>query len=139
MRCGFSTRLSDQADEQRGQQVFEEVLPFLVRRTIGVASHVSDLTGYLGPWMIGVVATGIAELSAYGSGRMLTSRLATFGTDQTEYRRYTTASGLELHQTPGAVTERLAGSFLRSIGFEESPRVKPLIPDPVPDDIDDSG
>lgn len=85
----LNTRLSDQISAEAGYQVFEEFLPYFVRRTVGIAAEVSDSTGYVGPWVLGVAATGIAGLSAYGSGRLFTSRLATFGADQDEYRRYT--------------------------------------------------
>lgn len=111
--------------------MFEEVLPFLVRRTVGMAALVTDLTGYLGPWMLGVAATGIAGLPAHGKGRLLVSSPGTISADQDDYRRYTTASGVELQQTPGTVTERLVGRFLRSIGFENAPAIRPLLTDPA--------
>lgn len=128
----MTTRLGDGV-EGRGQIVFESILPDLVRRTVSMASLVSDLTGYLGPWMFGVAATNIAGKPAYGSGRINLSTSGTFGTDQPEYRRYTEASMIEVQQTPGAVTERLVGRFLRSVGFENAPLIRPLLEDLDPD------
>ncbi|WP_121258975.1 helix-turn-helix domain-containing protein [Nocardioides ferulae] len=128
----LTTRLGD-GIEGRGQVVFEDILPDLVRRTVSMASYVSDLTGYLGPWMFGVAATNIAGKPASGSARINLSTIGRFGTDQPEYRRYTEASRVEVQQSPGAVTERLVGRFLRSVGFENAPSIRPLLEDPIPD------
>jgi len=125
----MTTRLGDDAGGGRGQVVFEDILPDLARRTIGIAVKIADLTGYLGPWMLGVAATNIAGKPAYGSGRVNFSTIGTFGTDTLEYRRYTEASALELRQTPGAVNQRLMGRFLRSIGFDKAPSIRPLLED----------
>lgn len=124
----MTTRLGDELPS-RGQVVFEDILPDLTRRTIGIAAMVTDLTGYAGSWVLGVAATGIAGKSAYGSGRVNLSTLGTFGADQTDYRAYTEASTVELQTMPGGVTARLVGRFLRSIGFENAPRVRPLLED----------
>lgn len=125
----MTTRLGDDAGNGRGQIVFEDILPDLTRRTVSMAAFISDLTGYLGPWMFGVAVANIAGKTAYGSGRANLSTIGRFGTDQTEYRRYTEASALEVRQTPGAVTERLVGRFLRSVGFENAPHIRPLLDD----------
>lgn len=125
----MTTRLGDDAGNGRGQVVFEDVLPDLARRTIGIAAAIADLTGYLGPWMLGVAATNLAGKSAYGSGRVNISSIGTFGTDNHEYRRYTKASATELHQTPGALNERLVGRFLRSVGFDNAPSIRPMLED----------
>ncbi len=124
----MTTRLGDEVSG-RGQVVFEDILPDLTRRTIGIAAVVADLTGYAGSWVIGVAATGIAGKSACGSRRESLSALGTFGADQADYRAYTEASTVELHTTPGGVTARVVGRFLRSIGFENAPRVRPLLED----------
>jgi hypothetical protein len=125
----MTTRLGDDPGGGRGQVVFEDILPDLVRRTIGIAVKIAELTGYLGPWMLGVAATSIAGKPAYGSGRINFSTIRTFGTDHHEYRRYTEASALELQQTPGAVNQRLVGRFLRSIGFDNARSIRPLLED----------
>lgn len=124
----MTTRLGDDV-AGRGQVVFEDVLPDLARRTIGIAASVADLTGYLGPWILGVAATRIAGKQAFGEGRVNVSTIGTFGVDQHEYRRYSEASSLELRQTPGAINQRLVGRFLRSIGFDNAPSIRPLLED----------
>ncbi len=125
----MTTRLGDDAGDGRGQVVFEDILPDLTRRTIGIAGKIADLTGYLGPWVLGVAATGIAGKPAFGAGRANLSNGGFFGTDQEQYRRYVEAATAELHQTPGAVTERLVGRFLRSIGFENAPNIRRMLDD----------
>jgi hypothetical protein len=124
----MTTRLGD-ATEERGQVVFEDVLPDLTRRTIGLATSVAERTGYLGSWVFGVAATNIAGKSAYGTGRIGHSALSTFGTDYPEYRQYAEASTTELQQAPGALTQRLVGRFLRSVGFHDAPHIRPLLED----------
>ncbi|MGL5825766.1 MAG: AlbA family DNA-binding domain-containing protein [Nocardioides sp.] len=125
----LNTRASDTAGGAKSAVLFEEALPDSVRRTVGMAEHIANQTGYLGPWMIGAAMTGIAGLSAYGEGRLLRSPLASVGIDTDEYRQQTTASYVELQQTPGAVTARIVGRFLRSIGFADSPAIAPLLTD----------
>ena len=121
------TRFSDAVE---GRQVlFEGAMPDLVRRTVGVAAAVADRTGYLGQWMLGVAATGIAGLPVYGSGRVFASALATVGADHLEYRQYTAAAALELQESPGAVTQRLVGRFLRSIGYDQHSSLLHLVTD----------
>lgn len=123
----MTTRLG--VDYGEGHVVFEDMLPHLTRRTIGIAAAVADVTGYGGPWVLGVAATNIAGKPAYGERRLMRSGLGTFGTDNEEYRRYTEASTVELRQTPGAVTNRLVGRFLRSVGFDTDPNILPLLED----------
>lgn len=123
----MTTRLG--ADYGEGHVVFESMLPHLTRRTIGIAAAVADVTGYGGPWVLGVAATNIAGKPASGERRLMRSGLGTFGTDNDEYRRYAEASTVELRQTPGAVTDRLVGRFLRSVGFENDPGIRPLLED----------
>lgn len=126
----MTTRLGDDAGEGRGQVVFETILPDLVRRTVGVAAEISDLTGYHGPWMFGVTATGLAGKTAHGTGRIGGYSSGTFKADQDEYTRIVEASQLEITNTPGRVTERLVGRFLRSIGYDQAPAIRRFLDDP---------
>lgn len=122
----MTTRLGDKGNGD-DQVVFASILPHLTRRTIGIAAAVADLTGYLGPWMLGVAATNLAGKPAHESR----FHRATFGADHGEYRKHTEASAAELRQTPGAVTYRLVGQFLRSVGLDGAPDIRPLLEDSI--------
>jgi len=106
----MTTRFSD-VDRSGEQVFFEEMLPVLVRRVVGIAAAVAGRTGYLGQWMIGLAVTGVAGMGPYLNGGHNYGRR--FGVDQPEYRRETVASSLELTEGPGAVTERIVGRYAR--------------------------
>lgn len=125
----MTTRLGDDAGDGRGEVVFENILPDLVRRTVSMAARVADLTGYAGPWMFGVAAIGLAGKPAYGAGRVSRYSVGTFTADQDEYTRVVEASRIELFDTPARVTERLVGRFLRSVGFDQAPAIRKLLDD----------
>lgn len=122
----MTTRLSDTVDA-RGPQVFIDVLPDLTRRVVGAAAAVSNLTGYAGQWYLGVAACGLAEARVFGG--LVNAHLAVFGADQDTYDKTTFASTAELRTYPGAVTHRLVGRFLRTVGWEQAPHLQPLVTD----------
>ncbi|MGO4363035.1 AlbA family DNA-binding domain-containing protein [Terrabacter sp. RAF57] len=125
----MTTRFSSDIDGS--QELFEDMLPVLVRRILAIAVGVSDSVGYNGLWMIGLEANGIAGLVAYGSRRGFGHHA--LSADQHVYRSEATASTAELAQAPGAVTGRLAGRYLRSLGLHRADRFLTLISDDAPE------
>lgn len=113
----MSTRLSYQLDLNQPQQIITEVMPVLTRQTLAIAASIADHTGYLGPWLLGCAATGIAGMpttvSKLGIGFPVPS-------DLDQYRKTTRASSAELSQMPGPITRRLIGQLLRTIALEDS-------------------
>ena len=135
----MTTRLSDSVGSGDSEVLFETMMPILTRRVVGLACAMADNVGYAGPWMLGVAATKIAGLQAFMEGGRWDFDARALPKDQDEYRRHTTATNAELLQTPGAVTERLVGRFLRSLGLDAYPRVTAFITDSDPVAADDSG
>lgn len=107
----MTTRFSDEMDGQ--ESVFAVMLPVLVRRALAIVAAVGDHAGYQGPWMLGVGATGLAGLYAHTYDGSHTPRL---GQDNEDYRTTTTASYVEVRETPGTVSSRLCGRLLRALG-----------------------
>jgi hypothetical protein len=109
----MTTRFSDDPGDGNGQQIFAVMAPVLTRQAIAIAEAVSDRTGYLGPWMLGCAATGIAGLTAHSPS--LRTSAAPYPRENDTYRATTTASPAEMSQTPGALTLRLVGRLLRTL------------------------
>lgn len=112
----MTTHLSASPGAGQPQELRPDAIPMLTRQTLLIASAVAEHCGYLGPWALGVTATGIAgrgpSVSSGDDGRKL-------GRDFGDYREVTTASADELFQLPGAVTSRLTGRLLRALGVFE--------------------
>lgn len=123
----LTTRLSDTLTS--GEEVlFEGVPVVLVRRTLSTAAAVAEHTGYAGPWALGVHADKLAGLRAHMRGNAFDDdrRLPV---DMMVYRQTATASTDELVQTPGAVTKRLVGRYLRALGLQNAPSYAPWLSD----------
>lgn len=103
------TRFSDDLGGGGGQVLMVDVVPVLTLRAVRIAAAVAAHCGYMGPWMLGVAATGIAGLGALDRGPRL-------GRDVDEYRTVATASTAELAQLAGGVATRLTGRLLRALG-----------------------
>lgn len=110
----MTTRLSDGLQGDDTQMIFADMIPVFTRQLIELARGVSDHTGYLGPWLLGHAATGIAGLSAYI--HQFRSAGPSLPRDLNRYSKTVTASVAELSQTPGELTRRLTGQLLRSLG-----------------------
>lgn len=122
------TRLSDTPRALADQVMFEIALPLFGRCVVGIASEVADRIGYAGPWVFGVHADRIAGLSAhFGGSNFGEARL--WPSDAPSFRETTLASTDEIAQTPGAVTQRLVGRFLRTLGLQNSPRYAAWVTD----------
>lgn len=131
------TRLSDQLREGGDQMIMADVIPVLTLRAVRIASAVAAHCGYLGPWMLGVAATGVAGLGAYQSRMSMYDHGPRLGRDFDEYRAVTTASTADLSQFPGTVTNRVTGRLLRALGVAEQygslladPEVSATVPGP---------
>lgn len=122
------TRLSDHLREGGDQMILADVIPVLTLRAVRIASAVATHCGYLGPWMLGVAATGVAGLGAYQSRMGMYDHSPRLGRDFDDYRAVTTASTAGLAQLPGTVTNRLTGRLLRALGVAE--QFSSLLADP---------
>ncbi len=124
----LTTRLSDEWRGD-GQVLLLDVVPVLTLRVVRVASAVADHCGYMGPWILGVAAIGIAGLGRFDPEMSTFDRRPRIGRDVNEYRAVTTASTAELSQLPGGVTTRLTGRLLRALGAAEQYQL--LLADPA--------
>lgn len=127
----FQSRLSDAPHPDGPQEVLAVTMPTLARRIIDLASRIAEITGYRGTWLLGVAATGVAGLPGYSPdifGRMRAERAA-FDQTQPDYRQVAFVSQEELAATPGELTRRLTGRFLRALGQERSPDISRLLLD----------
>lgn len=109
----MTTRFSDDPGDGNGQLIFAVMAPVLTRQAIAIAQAISDRTGYLGPWMLGCAATGIAGLAAHTPS--LRTSAAPYPREYSTYRATTTASPAEMSHMPGALTSRLVGRLLRTL------------------------
>lgn len=110
----MTSRLSDEPSQAGGQRIFAVMIPVLVRQVMAIANAISNHTGYLGPWMLGCAATGIAGLPAHTNDYRVWTR--PWPADNASYHMTTTAAGAELAQTPGDLTRQLTGRLLRGLG-----------------------
>lgn len=115
----MNTRLSDQPPNAGEQMLLAEMIPILTRRVLQIAVAVADHSGYQGPWLLGFAATRIAGMGVW-SDHPWGSSPGRVPQDQDEYRATTTAARSEMAESPGAVTNRLVGRLLRTIGQAEA-------------------
>lgn len=113
----FLGRLSDNVRADSGldaeQLIFDSAAVLYVRHLIGLMIAIAEHAGYFGNWDLAVAATGLRGMPAY---RMVQSAWSPPRFTDDSYRRTTTATYAELASRPGAVTDRLVGSFLRALG-----------------------
>ncbi|MFI9026321.1 helix-turn-helix domain-containing protein [Streptomyces sp. NPDC053560] len=114
----FQSRLSDEL--RPGLEVIIDAAPVsLLRRFLALVTAVAGDTGYLGSWALAAGATSLRGKVAHST----TDYVRYFGQsptyDQDDYQRATAASWAELTASPGAVTRRLIGPLLRTLGCEE--------------------
>ena len=85
------------------------------RYIISWALAISSRTNWRGSWMLGLHADGLRGVESYlYQDRLMAGRAPAFDVD--EYREVTTASHLEMTQTPHAVAYRLAGRLTEALG-----------------------
>ncbi len=114
----MTSRLSD--NRGNGQEIFAIMIPVLVHQALAIAKAIADHTGYLGSWLLGCAATGIAGRPASNKDYRVTSR--PWPVDVDTYNKTCTAAGPEIAQTPGDLTRRLTGRLLRGLGEAEQLR-----------------
>lgn len=116
----FMGRLSDSRSEPfAGPPAASQVLiPSAVityaRQFVAVTAAAAEHAGYLGTWVLAAGATGLQGLPVHD--HLITGNPSPHY-DAADYRQATTASYAELLGQPAAVTERLVGRFLRSLGM----------------------
>lgn len=134
----FLGRLSDTprthySDEVPSPVLFDEAAVLMTRRVLSLATGVAETAGYLGPWAVGVAATGIAGLAAYERPNILrfADRTQRYDAGSDSYEMVRTVSLDDMTDRPGTVTGWLCGRFLRALDrartFDES-----YLKDPAP-------
>lgn len=113
----FSSRFSDEIGGSNNEHVIlDAAAAGLTRRFLAIVIAASEEAGYAGNWSLAIGATGLKGLRAYTQGWMSYGTTSRYDSD--DYRQATAASWAELAAAPGAVTRRLIGPLLRSLGTE---------------------
>ncbi len=115
----FMTRLSERIDPNSTdaeQVLFDTGAVILTRHMLELVRLVSGEVGYHGNWAVGVGATRLRGRRRYsGQSRFPSNHKYSADT----YEETTGVTLAELNDAPGAVTRRLLGPLLRSLGSEE--------------------
>jgi hypothetical protein len=122
------TRMSDHLASVGAQVLFEDAPVLFVRQGLQLAAAVADHAGYGGGWMLGVALTGIAGMPAYLNGSF-GGRDLRVDADHDSFRSTVLVSGPELNASPGAITNRLMGRYVRSLGLEGRESLQTLLTD----------
>lgn len=118
----FMGRLSDNrndpfADEPgTNQALMPSAAITYARQFVALITAAAEHASYLGPWTLAAGATGIQDLPVID---YLRHGDPSPRYDAPDYRRATTASYAELIKQPGAITDRLVGRLLRSLGMHQ--------------------
>lgn len=117
----FMTRLSDNPNRQASEHEEEQVLfdagaVIHTRHMLELIRLVSDDVGYHGNWVLAVGANRLRGRRRY-SGQSYFPSNYRYSADT--YEECTGATLAKLRDAPGAVTRRLLGPLLRSLGSEE--------------------
>jgi hypothetical protein len=130
------TRLGPSGDSDQRQFIWDYFLVRGTRQFLALVETVSNDIDYLGPWGLGIAATGLrGKTASAGSNRWFPP---SFASDEDTYRRVTMASASELRQRPGAVTERLVGRLLRVLSCSERYMEALVDPDVDGEELDPS-
>lgn len=123
----FFSRLSDRLGDSQEEVVLDVAIVNYTRRFLALVLAAGEISGYFGNWALAIGATGLNGLRAGPTqGSWLgASPQARF--DEDTYALATEATWAELNNTPGAITQRLAGRFVRALGVE--PRHQSLLND----------
>ncbi|MFD0509304.1 hypothetical protein ACFQ0G_53350 [Streptomyces chiangmaiensis] len=116
----YSSRLSDSpGNSHEGEQtVFDAAAVGLTRRMLEVVRVTAEQAGYFGNWSLAVGATRLQGRRRYAAEAwVLTGTPARYTQDT--YKQAAGATWADLNATPGAITARLLGPLLRSLGSQE--------------------
>ncbi|MFJ2008009.1 AlbA family DNA-binding domain-containing protein [Streptomyces chartreusis] len=118
----YSSRLSEKASEEGGgeQVLFDSTAVALTRRMIKVVRLTAEEAGYFGNWSLAVGATRLQgrhrweNRATYSPGN-LSARYT-----QDTYKQAVGVTWADLNATPAAITGRLVGPLLRSLGSQDA-------------------
>jgi hypothetical protein len=119
----FMSRLSDSLEDRFADQpgstqiLFPSAAVVYARQFVALVAAAAERAGYLSTWVLAAGATGLQGVPVYDFRRQGDpSPLYVAAT----YEQATRASYAELVRQPGAVTERLIGRLLRSLGVHSN-------------------
>jgi hypothetical protein len=118
----FSSRLSERLHQETEDHfIYDPAVVGNTRRFLALVRQASADAGYMGNWAL---ALGVTRLRGRGPYTSVPQNFR--GTsvqrnryDRDTYEQATETTWAELNETPGAVTRRLVGSFLRTLAAEE--------------------
>lgn len=114
----LSRERRSQSSDGQVHVILDDWVPELTREGIEVAAAVGNKFGYRGPWFLGVAITGLAGLTTSSSARNFMGQEKRLEATADDYRAWTQAPALDVHEHPGRLTGALVGRFLRSAGIE---------------------
>jgi hypothetical protein len=114
----YTGRFSDVGTgPDRNQEVLDSLSAAYTRQLLAMAMHVGRESGYRGPWLVGVAATGIEGLPVHDPRRWNTRvRPQAYAVGGGVFRNHLVATTEEIEQAPGTLTYRLVGRLLRALG-----------------------
>ncbi|MFD0287674.1 AlbA family DNA-binding domain-containing protein [Streptomyces lutosisoli] len=117
----YSSRLSDNPGESNGgeQALFDAAAVGLTRRMLEVIRLTAEQAGYFGNWSLAVGATRLQGRRRYAGGEARAFAGLSARYTQDTYQQATGATWADLNTTPGAITGRLLGPLLRSLGSQD--------------------
>lgn len=116
----YSSRLSDNPGEPSGneQVLFDAAAVALTRRMLEVVRLTAEQAGYFGNWTLAVGATRLQGRRRNAGEAWAFAGVSARYTQDT-YRQATGATWADLNAGPGAITGRLLGPLLRSLGSQD--------------------
>lgn len=118
----FSSRLSERINEETEDHLlYDHAVVGNTRRFLALVRQAAADAGYMGNWALALGITRLRGRSPYTSVPRNHRAFAGMKNlyDRDTYEQATETTWAELNEGPGAVTRRLAGSFLRTLAVEE--------------------
>lgn len=117
----YSSRLSDNPGQSSGdeQALFDSAAVGLTRRMLEVVRLTAEQAGYFGNWTLAVGATRLQGRRRYAGEAWAFAGMSARYTQDT-YKQATGATWADLNAAPGAITGRLLGPLLRSLGSQDA-------------------
>lgn len=118
----FSSRLSERFHEDTEDHfLYDPAVVGNTRRFLALVRQAAADSGYMGNWALALGITRLRGRSPYTSvpQNFRGTSVQRNRYDRDAYEQATETTWAELNETPGAVTRRLVGSFLRTLAAEE--------------------
>jgi hypothetical protein len=115
----FMSRFSDALQDDKAEQVIiDPAAVNFTRRFLALVVATAQQAGYLGNWSLAFGATRLRDRAPYTPNGSWAALGPTHRYNKDSFARSTGATWAELQAAPGAITNRLLGPLLRSLGVD---------------------